>query len=106
MKSKKSGFTLVEVMISIVIISIIAVMLSKFYSNFDKRMHDMDNRSQLINEEYQDILIVRTTNKTESPLVIKDKLNYKDNLQLVEKSTKREVWLYEGKYIQTHKMFE
>ncbi|AKL96219.1 type II secretory pathway, pseudopilin PulG [Clostridium aceticum] len=108
MKKKKSGFTLIECVVSIVIISIISVVMFKFSTNFSERMHDMSVRSEAIKIEYQDVLKVRTSYSNESPNVIKDKLNFSSKFYIVPEMTtaEREVWKYEGQYMETYKMFE
>lgn len=96
-----------ECIVSIAIISIISVSFFKMSTNFAERMHYMSGRSEEIKLEYQDVLIVRSSNNNEITSEIKNKLNFGDKFTLVLENTgEREVWKYEGKYMETYKMFE
>lgn len=108
MRKKKTGFTLVEALISVVVISIISVTLFKFYLNYGERMHDMSLRSEAIKIEYQDVLTVRASESKDKPETVKNKLNFGSKFYNVKDMTtsEREVWIYEGKYMQTYKMFD
>ena len=79
-----------------------------FSITFSERMNDMSVRADAIKIEYQDILKIRSSNSGDNPDFIKDKLNFSSKFYIVPEMTtvEREVWIYDGIYMETYKMFE
>lgn len=95
----KRAMTLAEVMICTVILSIMTVALISFSNEVSVSMNKNKARTESIMKEYDDILKVRGSEKSD---VI---LNNQDRFTLVEETGQWQLWKYDGIYFKTSKLY-
>lgn len=96
---KRRAFTLVEMMISVAILTIIILVLCNFTTETYISLGKYKDTSDSVQIEYQDVTKLRQSDVVPS-------VNKTEALTLVESAGGFEMWAYKGEHINYYKLFK
>lgn len=96
---RKKAFTLVEMMVCTIIISVMVVCLMQFSSELSLSYKKNQERSNTIMAEYSDIMQIRSSDN--SNVALKNQ----DYYTLIESSGQWQLWKYDGVYFHLSKFY-
>lgn len=94
---RKSGFTLVEIMISLFALTVMIIAMCRFSNIISIRIGETTERCDSLMTEYQDVSNIRTSSSI-------PEVNHPEYLTLVESSNNMELWKYTGEYLEIYKV--
>ena len=98
--SNHKGFTLIEVLVVLAILSIVILSLTRFYTGMNERISASEGTTISFMTEYRDALAIRTATTNSELSYIENA----DNLTLVESGTDFNLYHYNGEYIDIYKV--
>lgn len=90
---KRKGFTLIEVAIGTVIISLVLMYVMKYSTVITNNINDIKNKQSTVMSEYQDVLAIRGSDR------IPNNLNHNEYVSMIESGAGHELWKYSGEHI-------